>query len=66
MRKLWLLGIGVLLVGAAVFAYLKLDTKQVACAAVVSTTRVTKGTIEVNVSGTGSLTPADKADSEIK
>jgi HlyD family secretion protein len=60
MRKLWLLGIGVLLVGAAVFAYLKLDTKQVASAAVVSTTRVTKGTIEVNVSGTGSLAPADK------
>ena len=46
MRKLWLLGIGVLLVGAAVFAYLKLDTKQVASAAVVSTTRVTKGTIK--------------------
>ena len=61
MRKLWLLGIGVLLVGAAVFAYLKMDTKQVASAAVVSTTKVTKGTIEVNVSGTGSLTPADKA-----
>ncbi len=60
MRKLWLLGIGVLLVGAAVFAYLKFDTKHVASAAVVSTTRVTKGTIEVNVSGTGSLAPADK------
>ena len=55
-----MLGIGVLLVGAAVFAYLKLDTKQVASAAVVSTTKVTKGTIEVNVSGTGSLTPTEK------
>ncbi|QHT59724.1 efflux RND transporter periplasmic adaptor subunit [Paenibacillus lycopersici] len=61
MKKWWLLGLGVLIVAAGVVYYLKRDTKETAAAPVVQTTRVTKGTIEVSVSGTGSLAPIDTA-----
>ncbi|MFC5653552.1 efflux RND transporter periplasmic adaptor subunit [Paenibacillus solisilvae] len=60
MKKWWLLGTGILLVAAAVVVYLKMDTKKATAEAVVATTTVTKGTIDVHVSGTGSLTPADR------
>ncbi|BBH21980.1 hypothetical protein Back11_33250 [Paenibacillus baekrokdamisoli] len=60
MKKWWLLGIGVLLVAAAVLVYLKMGTKKETAAAVVATTTVTKGTIDVHVSGTGSLAPAER------
>lgn len=61
MRKWWLLGLGVLIVAAGVFYYLKRDTKATAATPIVNTTRVIKGTIDVSVSGTGSLAPIDKA-----
>ncbi|MFC4808688.1 efflux RND transporter periplasmic adaptor subunit [Paenibacillus sp. GCM10023250] len=61
MRKWWLLGIGALIVAAGVFYYMKRDTKAETPAPAVQTARVTKGTIEVSVSGTGSLAPVDKA-----
>ncbi|GGD46660.1 efflux RND transporter periplasmic adaptor subunit [Paenibacillus nasutitermitis] len=60
MRKWWLLGTGVLLVAAAVIVYFNWDTKKEVAAAAAVTTRVIKGTIEVNVSGTGSIAPAAK------
>ncbi|MBW7459990.1 efflux RND transporter periplasmic adaptor subunit, partial [Paenibacillus sepulcri] len=60
MRKWWILGIGVLLVAAAGVAYFKWDKKEVVVAAPVATAQVVKGTIEVNVSGTGSIAPAEK------
>lgn len=60
MKKWWLLGVGVLLVAAVVVVYLKMGKKAEAAPAVVATTTVTKGTIDVHVSGTGSLAPADR------
>ncbi|WP_219835640.1 efflux RND transporter periplasmic adaptor subunit [Paenibacillus sp. R14(2021)] len=60
MRKWWLLGIGVLFVAAGVVVYMRMGSKETAAAPVVATTRVIKGTIDVHVSGTGSLAPVDK------
>ncbi|REE70480.1 HlyD family secretion protein [Paenibacillus taihuensis] len=61
MRKWWVLGIGVLLVAAAVVVYLKMDkSKEKPLTQAQATTRVVKGTIDVSVSGTGSLAPVDR------
>lgn len=61
MRKWWVLGIGVLLVAAAVVVYLKMDkSKEKPLTQAQATTQVRKGTIDVSVSGTGSLAPVDR------
>jgi HlyD family secretion protein len=62
MRKWWLLGIGVVVVASAVFYYFNLGSKDevAAAAAAVTTTQVRKGTIEVSVSGTGSIAADEK------
>ncbi|MBM7565930.1 efflux RND transporter periplasmic adaptor subunit [Paenibacillus sacheonensis] len=61
MKKWWLLGLGVLIVAAGVYYYMKQDKKVTPTGPAVQTARVTKGTIEVSVSGTGSLAPINKA-----
>ncbi|SEP10553.1 efflux RND transporter periplasmic adaptor subunit [Paenibacillus sp. OV219] len=60
MRKWWVLGIGALLVAAAVVVYLKMDKKEEPVAQAQATTQVVKGTIDVSVSGTGSLAPVER------
>ncbi|WP_308638211.1 efflux RND transporter periplasmic adaptor subunit [Paenibacillus silvisoli] len=60
MRKWWLLGIGALLVAAAVVVYMKMGKKEEQPLVAQTTTQVVKGTIEVHVSGTGSLAPLDR------
>ncbi|AZN39874.1 efflux RND transporter periplasmic adaptor subunit [Paenibacillus albus] len=60
MRKWWVLGIGVVLVAAAVVVYLKMDKKEKPVTQAQATTQVVKGTIDVSVSGTGSLAPVSR------
>ncbi|WP_274652959.1 efflux RND transporter periplasmic adaptor subunit [Paenibacillus humicola] len=61
MKKWWVLGIGVLIVAAAVVVYFRYYPKETQAAAgpAVQTTQVRKGTIAVTVDGTGSISPAD-------
>ncbi|MFB9324792.1 efflux RND transporter periplasmic adaptor subunit [Paenibacillus aurantiacus] len=60
MRKWWLLGIGVVLVGGAVTAYFVMNKEEQVVAAPVATTKVFKGSIEVTVSGSGSISLANR------
>ncbi|TYP71838.1 efflux RND transporter periplasmic adaptor subunit [Paenibacillus methanolicus] len=60
MRKWWLLGIGVVLVGGAVTAYFVMNKEEQVVAASVATTKVFKGSIEVTVSGSGSISLANR------
>jgi len=60
MKKWWLLGVGVLLIGGAVYAYYALKKEEVPTAAPLATTQVRKGTLEVSVSGAGSIQVGDR------
>ncbi|MFC4102335.1 efflux RND transporter periplasmic adaptor subunit [Paenibacillus xanthanilyticus] len=60
MRKWWLLGIGAVLVGGAVTAYFVMNKEEQVVAAPVATTKVFKGSIEVTVSGSGSISLANR------
>lgn len=60
MRKWWLLGIGIVLVGGAVTAYFVMNKEEQVVAAPVATTKVFKGSIEVAVSGSGSISLANR------
>jgi len=60
MKKWWLLGIGVLLIAGAVYAYFAFKKEEQPVAAAVNTTQVRKGTLEVSVSGTGSIQVGDR------
>ncbi|UVI28881.1 efflux RND transporter periplasmic adaptor subunit [Paenibacillus spongiae] len=60
MRKWWLLIVGVLLVAGAVYAYFYFKKDEQPAAPPVNTTQVRKGTLEVSVSGTGSIQVGDR------
>jgi len=60
MKKWWLLGVGVLLIGGAVYGYYAWKKEEVPPAAPVATTQVRKGMLEVSVSGAGSIQVGDR------
>ncbi|MCQ6559500.1 efflux RND transporter periplasmic adaptor subunit [Paenibacillus mendelii] len=60
MKKWWLISIGVLLVAGAVYAYFAYKKEEQPVAAAVNTTQVRKGTLEVSVSGAGSIQVGDR------
>ncbi|MBB3112973.1 HlyD family secretion protein [Paenibacillus phyllosphaerae] len=60
MKKWWLLGAGIVLVGGSIAAYYVWDKEEVTVAAAVNTTKVFKGSIEVAVAGSGSISLANR------